>query len=163
MAAVTVGSSIFFFFPAKNHSCFCNTHHTVNIPALTALFLCHLGRCFLKHVCVTTAVLVPADEFQQECVSLHVCICMCAWQTRQLKMRYGQWDGSESAGCRWVLYYCVSRNIQNSSALSRYLPFTLSLLHHSATGTPSQLPVVLTGTLAASFHIGQLGKLLLKL
>lgn len=49
------------------------------------------------------------DESLSPSVCLHacvrVCICMCAWQTTQLRMRYGHLDGSDSAGCRWIVYY----------------------------------------------------------
>lgn len=136
---------------------------TVNIPVLIAMFFSQLGTCFLfKHDCVTQAILVCADGMLWECVCMCV-ICMCACQTTQLKMRYGQQDGSESAVCRWVLFYChVEEYLKTAahsllSALLFRLPCTKAPL-----GLP-QLPVVLTGSLAASCHTDQLGKLLLKL
>lgn len=55
------------------------------------LFLYQVGKMF-PCVCETKAFLVNA----------HGCVCMCTfayvWHTTQLKLRYGQADGSELAG-----------------------------------------------------------------
>lgn len=119
-----------------------------NILALMTLFLYQVGKR------------------QKPFLLMHmggVCVCMCTfayvWHTTQLKMRYGQADGSELAGS---LLLCMEEYSKQQHTLVLSALCTVSPALQHLWDCP-QLPVVLTGTLAASFHISQLGKLLLKL
>ena len=74
------------------------------------------------------------------------------------------WMDLSQQGADGCFILAMWRNIQNSSC-------TLTLLSALCSVSPApehhwdspQLPVVLTGTLAAKYHIGQLEKLLLRL
>lgn len=150
MALEAVGRTISISSPFVALTLNTHTHaHPVNIPVLVALFLCQLRRCFLKH---DESHSCSCRWHAGESGCLHVYLHVCKINSRD---RYGQQDGSESAECRWVLYYSVRRrNIQNSGTLCCLLPLctvTPSAQHQ----WDSQLPVVLTETLAASIHVPQ--------
>lgn len=59
------------------------------------------------------AIPVPADDLLVGvCVCLHVYLHVCVVNNTS---RYGQLDGSESAECRWVLYYGAFKTLAHSA------------------------------------------------
>lgn len=133
--------------------------HTVNITLFMPLFPNQWGGCFQKHVfcdehhrcsCRLTAGVCVCIS---ACLYLHVLDRLCSWKWDMVT--WVALSQHSANGCYYLPCWGIFKTL-----LSALCSVSSATQHHW--GSP-QLPVVLTGTLAASCHISQLENLLLTL